>query len=368
MDWLYILMPIAGVKIFWPGLIVLGVGVGVIGGFFGMGGAWMVTPGLNILGFPMAFAIGTDIAHMAGKSLISTMRHGKFGNVDYKLGVIMIIGTVAGFEVGAQMIMWLERMGNVEKVVRYMYLVLLFLITWMVFADVAKRKRKEREALAAGGLQYTPGSLHIRHLLDVIINDIGLDVVRSKVVRPLKGLRIAPYLGCMVPRPDYEGRWSDHEYPDELDRLLKALGAEVIDFPLKTHCCGGHMTQIGPSTAFELIRRLLHGADQYKTDLMVTVCPMCQMNLDAYQGETNQHFHTNYHIPIVFFTQVMGLAFGLDPARLGFGLEMVDARPALARIGVEAPAPERAPAAGPRRKSEGLPMPRARQPGAGKED
>lgn len=128
------------------------------------------------------------------------------------------------------------------------------------------------------------------------------------------------------------------------------------------------MTQIGPSTAFELIRRLLHGADQYKTDLMVTVCPMCQMNLDAYQGETNQHFHTNYHIPIVFFTQVMGLAFGLDPARLGFGLEMVDARPALARIGVEAPAPERAPAAGPRRKSEGLPMPRARQPGAGKED
>ena len=94
MDWLFILMPIAGVKIFWPGLIILGIGVGVIGGFFGMGGAWMVTPGLNILGFPMAFAIGTDIAHMAGKSLISTMRHGKFGNVDYKLGLIMVFGTV----------------------------------------------------------------------------------------------------------------------------------------------------------------------------------------------------------------------------------------------------------------------------------
>jgi hypothetical protein len=86
-------MPIAGVKIFWPGLIILGVGVGIIGGFFGMGGAWMVTPGLNILGFPMAFAIGTDIAHMAGKSLISTLRHGKFGNVDYKLGIIMLVGS-----------------------------------------------------------------------------------------------------------------------------------------------------------------------------------------------------------------------------------------------------------------------------------
>jgi len=133
MDWLYILMPIAGVKIFWPGLIILGIGVGVIGGFFGMGGAWMVTPGLNILGFPMAFAIGTDIAHMAGKSLISTMRHGKFGNVDYKLGGIMIIGTVAGFEIGAQMIMWLERIGIVGPVVRWMYLILLALIAWMVF-------------------------------------------------------------------------------------------------------------------------------------------------------------------------------------------------------------------------------------------
>ena len=150
MDWLYILMPIAGVKIFWPGLIILGVGVGSIGGFFGMGGAWMVTPGLNILGFPMAFAIGTDIAHMAGKSLISTMRHGKFGNVDYKLGLIMLVGTVVGFEVGAQMIMWLERMGSVEVVVRWIYIALLTFIAWTVFHDVNKRRAKEKAAAAKG--------------------------------------------------------------------------------------------------------------------------------------------------------------------------------------------------------------------------
>jgi len=109
-----------------------------------------VSPGLNILGFPMAFAIGTDIAHMAGKSLISTMRHGKFGNVDYKLGMIMLIGTVGGFEIGAQMIMWLERVGNVEKVVRYGYLVLLGAIAWMVFHDISVKKRKEAEMRAAG--------------------------------------------------------------------------------------------------------------------------------------------------------------------------------------------------------------------------
>jgi heterodisulfide reductase subunit B len=218
------------------------------------------------------------------------------------------------------------------------------------------------KALAAGGLSYKPGSLDIRHLLDVMIYDIGLDVIKSKVICPLKGLRVAPYLGCMVPRPDYEHRWSDHEHPIELDLLLKALGAEVIDFPLKTHCCGGHMSQIGPDTAFELIHRLITSADHYKADLMATLCPMCQMNLDAYQMETNHHFGTSYHMPIVFFTQLMGLAFGMSAKELGFGLEIVSAKKALAKIGVEAPEPVTPVAARPR-KVEGLPMP---QPLSGK--
>jgi heterodisulfide reductase subunit B len=217
-------------------------------------------------------------------------------------------------------------------------------------------------ALAAGGLHYTPGSLKIRHLLDVLIHDIGADAIRRNVVRPLTGLRVAPYLGCMVPRPDYDHRWSNHEYPTELDQVLKALGAEVIDFPLKTHCCGGHMTQISPPVAYELIRRLLHGASEYRADMMVTLCPMCQLNLDAYQGETNQYFHTNYRMPVLFFTQLIALAFGKDPQTLGIGRELVDARPALSRIGVEVPltAEGQMPAPPkPRRvKKQGLPMPR----------
>ncbi len=216
--------------------------------------------------------------------------------------------------------------------------------------------RKVNEALSAGGLAYQPGSLKIRHLLDVLINDVGLDAIRRQVVRPLAGLRVAPYLGCMVPRPDYEKRWSNPEYPTELDRLLKALGAEVIDFPLKTHCCGGHMTHIGPSVAFELIRRLVHTATDYRADLMVTLCPMCQLNVDAYQGETNRYFHANYQMPIVFFTQLIGLAFGAEPRDLGFGKELVDAGPALKRIGLEPPPAEPA-ARRPRKKAEGLPMP-----------
>ncbi|MCB2148617.1 MAG: sulfite exporter TauE/SafE family protein [Deltaproteobacteria bacterium] len=149
-SWLYMYMPIAGVDIFWPGLVLIGFSVGVIGGFFGMGGAWMVTPGLNILGFPMAFAIGTDIAHIAGKSMISTIRHSKFGNVDYKLGFVMIIGTMLGIECGAQMIMWLERIGQVGPVVRWVYVGFLLLIAIMVFADYAKAVSKKKLGVVDG--------------------------------------------------------------------------------------------------------------------------------------------------------------------------------------------------------------------------
>ncbi len=165
MDWLYMHMPIAGVDIFWPGLLLIGYAVGVIGGFFGMGGAWMVTPGLNILGFPMAFAIGTDIAHIAGKSMISTMRHSKFGNVDYRLGLIMLVGTMAGIEVGAQVVMWLERLGEIGPVVRWVYVVFLALIALMVFYDYGKavggRKKSQDPSHtgATGGINWAP-SLH----------------------------------------------------------------------------------------------------------------------------------------------------------------------------------------------------------------
>jgi len=110
----------------------------------------MVTPGLNILGFPMAFAIGTDMAHIAGKSMVSTMRHAKFGNVDYKLGLVMVLGTFVGIEVGAQLVMYLERLGRVESVVRWIYVIFLALIAWMVFYDYAKAVRKKKAGVGVG--------------------------------------------------------------------------------------------------------------------------------------------------------------------------------------------------------------------------
>ena len=152
----------------------------------------------------------------------------------------------------------------------------------------------------------------------------------------------------------------------EFDRLLRTLGAQVVDFPLKTDCCGGHMTQISPATGFELIRRLVQAAAEAGADMLVTLCPMCQMNIDAYQAEMNHHFKTDYHMPILFFTQLIGLAFGFPAEKLGIGTEIVSAREALAKIGIAVPVTEEpelvgAGAAGtprrPRAKKTGLPMP-----------
>jgi heterodisulfide reductase subunit B2 len=182
-------------------------------------------------------------------------------------------------------------------------------------------------ALAAGGLKYKPGRVKVRHILDIIHTDIGETAIRDKVVRPLTGLRIAPYYGCQVVRP-IKGV-DNTEYPMKMDELFKWLGAEVVDYPVKAHCCGGHMTQISESQAFELIRRLLQSAVEYQADMILCMCPMCQLNMDAYQSAVNSHFGLNFKMPIIFFTQLLGVAFGIDHKTLGFGKEIVAASPVL---------------------------------------
>ncbi|RRR66449.1 MAG: disulfide reductase [Candidatus Viridilinea halotolerans] len=222
---------------------------------------------------------------------------------------------------------------------------------------------KVNSALEAGGLRYEAGSLRVRHLLDVIVNDVGYERIAAQVKRKLSGLRIAPYYGCLVVRPAFEGRFDDPEYPTSLDKLMRTLGAKVVDFPLKAHCCGGHMTQISADVALDLIRRLLKNAADYEADMIVTLCPMCQLNLDAFQDAVNERFGTNYKIPILFFTQLMGLAFGLSPEAVGIGKELVDARPALAKLGMAVVPPEAEPVAVKRRRRNdtSLPMPQMPQ-------
>lgn len=190
-------------------------------------------------------------------------------------------------------------------------------------------------ALAEAGLHYDAGTLRVRHLLDVIRHDVGLEQLKAKVFRPLEGLRVAPYYGCLIVRPQFHNGEEDPEYPTSMDEVLSALGAEVVDFPLKTNCCGGHMTQISQAVAFELIRRILKGAVDRGADAIVTLCPMCQVNLDAFQSAVNREFGTAFHMPVLYFTQLIGLALGHEPRELGFGKEIVSAAAVLEKIGSE---------------------------------
>jgi heterodisulfide reductase subunit B len=209
--------------------------------------------------------------------------------------------------------------------------------------DAYVRESKElaatvNEALAADGMSYTPGSIAVRHLLEIMIDDVGLDAIGEHVTRPLKGLKLAPYMGCLVSRPDYDERWQHREQPHALDQLLLHLGADVVEYSRRTDCCGGHMTQISPETGLELIRRLIVAAEMSGAHAMVTVCPMCQMNIDFYQREMNHHYREDHHMPILFFTQLMGLAFGMPAERLGFGREIISSHEALGNIGITVPA------------------------------
>ncbi len=296
MDWLYVTMPIAGVEIFWPGLIILGLGVGIIGGFFGMGGAWMVTPGLNILGFPMAFAIGTDIAHMAGKSLISTMRHSKFGNVDYRLGVIMIVGTVGGFELGAQMIMWLERIGRVELFVRVGYLVLLSLIAWLVFADVHQKKKKDREARASGKVSGDGGGISWHNTFHKIKIP---PVIHFKT----SGIRCSVWLPVMV---SFFTGW--------LAGIL-GIGGGLIRMPSLIYLIGVPTHVAVGTDLFEVAISGLYGAASYtykgRTELVAAVIMLVGASIGAQIGSVATKYVRGYGIRVFFGVAVVGCAVSI---------------------------------------------------------
>jgi heterodisulfide reductase subunit B len=208
------------------------------------------------------------------------------------------------------------------------------------------------EALAVGNLSYTPGTVKARHFLDVVCNDVGCDAVVDRATKSLAGLTLVPYYGCYIGRP--EKSFDDVENPQTLDRLLAGLGATVPDYALKSSCCGGHMTQISTDVALGMLHGLLDLADRLGADALVVPCPMCQLNLDGYQGLVNSKFGTNYQMPIIYFTQVMGLAFGMDPADLKFEEGIVSVKPLLEKWETAEPPVKTLK----RRDEKALPMPR----------
>jgi len=189
-------------------------------------------------------------------------------------------------------------------------------------------KPKVDRVLAAAGLEYH-GKVKVRHLAEVLVNDVGVEAIASKVVNPLHGLRVAAYYGCLLVRPRVA--FDDPENPQSLDGLLESLGAEVVPFPAKGRCCGGSLVISNVDLALGLIQRILESAHSNGAECIVTVCPLCQLNLDAYQGMVNSKFGTRYKLPVVFLSQLLGIAFGMEPKTLGFDKGIVSSEKVLAR-------------------------------------
>lgn len=179
--------------------------------------------------------------------------------------------------------------------------------------DFPSMKATVDRALATASMSYS-GNTPVRHPLDVLINDVGLDAIKQKVTKPLKGLKVAPYYGCQIVRP--YATFDNQHNPTTMDRMLEALGATVVKYPLKTKCCGGSLTGTVPEAGLKLAYILLAEAKKRGADCIATACPLCQFNLDGYHGAIESQWEP-VRVPTVYFTQLMGLAFGLPDTELG---------------------------------------------------
>lgn len=190
-------------------------------------------------------------------------------------------------------------------------------------------RKKVETALAAIDLR-CQGKARVRHPLEVIVTDVGLDEIRRRVKKRLTGFRVAPYYGCQTTRP--YGQFDHPFFPDSMDRLLKELGAEVVDYPLKTKCCGGVITSMVEEVGLRLNYILVHEAHKRGANAISTACPLCQFNLDVYQKKMIKEYDLDFSVPILYFTQLLGLALGIREQELGFGRVMVPVKHLLATV------------------------------------
>ncbi|HID26603.1 MAG TPA: heterodisulfide reductase subunit B [Methanosarcinales archaeon] len=177
------------------------------------------------------------------------------------------------------------------------------------------------------------GKAKIRHLLDIIVNEVGLENVEKKIKKPLKGLKVAPYYGCLIVRPAEIARFDDQENPQSLDHLLKKLGVEVLPFPLKVKCCGASLVVSDEELALRLTRNILLTAQSMGASCIAVTCPLCHTNLDAYQHRLELKYNVEIKMPVLYFTQIMGLAMGIEPKKLGLDKNIVSTEKVIEVVG-----------------------------------
>ncbi len=177
------------------------------------------------------------------------------------------------------------------------------------------------------------GDVEVRHLLEYLRDRVGFDKLAAKVKKPLKGLRVACYYGCLLVRPK-EVAFDDVENPLIMENLISALGATPVNFALKTECCGAYHAVGSPGIIADRTDKIMGSANEEQVDLVVVSCPLCAYNLDFKQDDAKRLNPEFQHMPVLYFTQLMALALECGKEALGFDLHHIDPLPTLAARGL----------------------------------
>jgi len=194
---------------------------------------------------------------------------------------------------------------------------------------VAEDEKLRAEVAEAIGRDFR-GSVKVRHFLQVLREDVGVTEIRDSVVNSLKGLKVACYYGCLLTRPKELSILPDSEDPQLIEEILAACGAEPIEWPYKTECCGASFSISRTDTVKRLCRDILQMAKDSGAECVAVACPLCQSNLDLRQSDVEQTAG-EIGLPVFYFTQLLGRALGLSDSALGMGKLMVDPTKVLAR-------------------------------------
>lgn len=187
-------------------------------------------------------------------------------------------------------------------------------------------------ALALG--ERYAGDVPVYHMLEIVAKAAEAPGFEEKIKRRLKGLKVASYYGCLLVRPPDITGFDDQEDPQSLDRVVAALGAEPIAWRHKVECCGAALAFTHADVALKLSGEILEDAKSSGADAVVVACPLCQSNLDLRQRNIERFLGIDLEVPVIYFTQLVGLAFGYSAGQLGLGKHMVNPVPLLKRRGI----------------------------------
>ncbi|MCP4984349.1 MAG: hypothetical protein GY935_28090 [Gammaproteobacteria bacterium] len=192
--------------------------------------------------------------------------------------------------------------------------------------SVSNREKVRKEVNEELDYEYQ-GSVKVEHLMDILVDRIGLDEVSKRVTNPLKGFKVACYYGCLITRPTRVTGAENPEYPQKMDRLVKTLGAETVEWSRKTECCGGSLAMTRTEAAARLMRRIMDDAKACGAEAIVTMCPICHLNLDSRQAAMG--FSQAEEIPVFQATQLMSLAFGQGEDKAALNNNLTNPKPYL---------------------------------------